>query len=126
MSARYKGRRWASYFIKLNPRFCVSLALNLKCEHHVLVRNVLMRICICVCIIGYLYFWGAMFMTVTTLVAMFKHEKDCFSEPGRAAVKFRVIETYKLLFKILRLPNVMKLVFILFTIQVRVNVLIQS
>lgn len=60
-------------------------------------------------------------MVVTTLVAIFKREKDCFFEPG-AAVKLRVIETYKLLFKILRLPNVVKLVIILFTIQVRVNV----
>lgn len=67
---------------------------------------------------GYLYFWGSVFMTVTTLVAIFKHEKNRSTNPKFVHIK--IIQTYKLLFRIMKLTNVKNLVIILFTIQVKI------
>lgn len=67
---------------------------------------------------GYLYFWGVVFIVVTTFVAIFKVEKDCVI-PGPNAVDFSVYQTYKLLYKLIQLSDVRKLVIVLFTVQVR-------
>lgn len=67
---------------------------------------------------GYLYFWGAIFMVVTTLVAIFKHENSRSANPKFVHIK--IVQTYKLLFRIMKLSNVKNLVIILFTIQVKV------
>lgn len=67
---------------------------------------------------GYLYFWGTVFMAVTTLVAIFKRENDRSANPKFVHIK--IIQTYKLLFRIMKLTNVKNLVIILFTIQVKI------
>ena len=51
---------------------------------------------------GFLLFWGVVFIISTTLVALLKHETDeayDLDEPH-----FGLAETYKILFKVLRLP----------------------
>ena len=58
-----------------------------------------------------------MFAIATTFVALFKHETDesqTSDEPH-----FGLIETYKVLLKVLRLPAVRSMALILLTIKVR-------
>lgn len=66
----------------------------------------------------YLYFWGTVFIAVTTLVAIFKCEKDRSTNPKFVHIK--TIQMYKLLYQIMKLTNVKNLVIILFTIQVKI------
>ncbi|VVC38259.1 Major facilitator superfamily domain,Acetyl-coenzyme A transporter 1 [Cinara cedri] len=63
---------------------------------------------------GYLYFWGTMFMIITTLVAIFKPEKDNCTKTDD--LNIGMVKTYKLLYKIMQLSNIKKLVIILLTI----------
>lgn len=69
-----------------------------------------------VIILGYLYFWGVMFMIITTLVAIFKAEKNHLTKTD--SIHFSIVNTYKLLFDIIKLNNVRKLAIILLTIKV--------
>ncbi|XP_025411412.1 acetyl-coenzyme A transporter 1-like isoform X2 [Sipha flava] len=64
---------------------------------------------------GYFYFWGLMFMIVTTLIAIFKSEKKNIAEPE---VDLGIFKTYKLLFSIMKLPNIKMLAIILFTVKI--------
>jgi MFS transporter, PAT family, solute carrier family 33 (acetyl-CoA transportor), member 1 len=66
--------------------------------------------------LGFLVFWGTVFIVSTTFVALFKHETDenyDLDEPH-----FGLKDTYKLLVKVLRLPSVRSMAFILFTAKV--------
>lgn len=67
---------------------------------------------------GFLFFWGIVFLCATTLVAIFKHEvtdktkaistEECHPELG-------VVETYSLLWKILKLPLMPFMIAVLLT-----------
>lgn len=65
---------------------------------------------------GHLYFWGVMYIIVTTLVLIFVHEKN--DAANFDAVNFKVKETYIMIFKLLKLPNIQKLIIILLSIGV--------
>lgn len=62
-------------------------------------------------------FFGILYIISTTLVLFFKREinNSGESEPND---EFSLIETYKLVFKIAKLPSIQKLIFALFTIRV--------
>lgn len=60
-----------------------------------------------------------MFMVVTTLVAVFKYEKDYIPDPDD--IDLSIIKTYKLLYRIIKLPNILTFVFILLTIRVSIK-----
>jgi len=70
-------------------------------------------------ILGYLYFWGVIFMVVPTLIALFKTEKNYITGTG-VAVHTNVVKTYKLLFKIMKLPSIKTFSVILVTFDVGV------
>jgi hypothetical protein len=57
-----------------------------------------------------------MFGIFTTLVALFKHETDESYDPNEP--HFSLLETYKILIKVLRLPAVRSMAMILLTIKV--------
>jgi PAT family acetyl-CoA transporter-like MFS transporter 1 len=65
---------------------------------------------------GFLLFWGIIFAISTTLVALFKHETDESYDPNEP--HFGLIETYKVLLKVLRLPAVRSIALVLLTIKV--------
>ncbi|XP_050521728.1 acetyl-coenzyme A transporter 1-like isoform X2 [Daktulosphaira vitifoliae] len=65
---------------------------------------------------GFLYFWGFVFLFATTLVAIFKHEKDQSVEADHHHLN--IVQTYKLLGDIMRLPSVKSLSIILLTAKV--------
>ncbi|CAF4973732.1 unnamed protein product, partial [Rotaria socialis] len=65
---------------------------------------------------GFLLFWGIIFAISTTLVALFKHEVDetiVSNEPH-----FGLVDTYKVLLKVLRLPSIRSMAVILLTIKI--------
>lgn len=65
---------------------------------------------------GILYFWGYIFMIATTLVAIFKHEKDQSAQQD--SLDLNLYQTYKLLGDIIKLPSVKSLAIILLTTKV--------
>lgn len=67
-------------------------------------------------ILGYFSTWGIIFIIITTLVAIFKSEKNCLIESN--TIGLSIIKTYKSLFSIMKLPNVKKLAIILLTTKV--------
>lgn len=56
-------------------------------------------------------------MAVTTLVAIFKTEKDHVTDTS-AEVRLSIVKTYKLLFRVITLPSIKMLTIILFTVNV--------
>ncbi|CAF1157775.1 unnamed protein product [Rotaria sordida] len=65
---------------------------------------------------GFLLFWGIIFIISTTLIALLKHEIDenyDLHEPH-----FSLIETYKILLKIFRLPSIQSIAVILLTAKI--------
>lgn len=68
--------------------------------------------------LGYFYFWGIIYMVITTLVAIFKYEKDYLTEFD--AINLGILKTYMLLFSIMKLPSIKMFTIILFTIKVSV------
>lgn len=56
---------------------------------------------------------------VTTLIALFKTEKDCVIDTDDAVYP-SFFKTFKLLFRILKLPSIKMLVIILLTVQVSI------
>lgn len=70
--------------------------------------------------LGYFYFWGVLCMTVTTLVAVFKTEKDCVIDTDDAVYP-SFFKTFKLLFRIIKLPSIKMLAIILLTVQVNMK-----
>lgn len=67
---------------------------------------------------GYFYFWGIIYIVITTLVAIFKYEKDYLTEFD--AINLGILKTYLLLFSIMKLPSIRMFTIILFTIKVSV------
>jgi len=68
--------------------------------------------------LGYFYFWGITYIVITTLVAIFKYEKDYLTEFD--AINLGILKTYLLLFSIMKLPSIKMFTIILFTIKVSV------
>jgi len=66
--------------------------------------------------IGFLLFWGITFAISTTLVALIKHETDESYDPEEP--HFGLVETYKILVKVLCLPAVRSIALILLTVKV--------
>lgn len=66
--------------------------------------------------IGFLFFWGIIFIISTTLVALFKHEIDENYDPHEP--HFSLKETYHVLFKLCALPSVRSIILILLTVKV--------
>ena len=66
--------------------------------------------------VGFLRFWGIIFIISTTLVALLKHEIDENYDPSEP--HFGLVETYRVLVKVLRLPPVRSLALILLTVKV--------
>lgn len=64
----------------------------------------------------FLLCWGLIFIVTTTLVWIFKHEKDLRNNED--VVTRDVSAAYRTAWKIVRLPNVQQLMIILFTIKV--------
>ncbi len=65
---------------------------------------------------GFFLFWGIIFAVSTTLVAIFKHETDQSYEPDET--HFGLLETYKILIKVFRLPAVRSMALVLLTVKV--------
>ena len=67
---------------------------------------------------GFLYFWGVVFIITTTLVTIFKKEKNDPRSVDNESEQ-TVSEMYVLLWKVVRLPTVVSLGVILLTCKVR-------
>lgn len=65
---------------------------------------------------GFLFFWSIIIMLITTFIGIFKREKDETLEDGH--VKINVFKSYKLLWKILKLPNIRVLAIALLTMKI--------
>lgn len=65
---------------------------------------------------GFLYFWGYTFIIATTLVAIFKHEKNDSDHPD--SLDLNLYQTYRLLGDIMKLPSVKSLSVVLLTAKV--------
>ena len=72
--------------------------------------------------VGFLYFWGVVFLVTTTLVMIMKSEKTRTRINGSAAdkeeIEHGIINTYLLLWKVIKLPAVVSLIGILLTVKV--------
>ena len=64
----------------------------------------------------FLWFWGIVFLITTTLVFIFKKEKESVDEDG----ELNVLETYFILLKIIKLPAVIQFVIVLLTVKASV------
>ncbi|VVC28216.1 Hypothetical protein CINCED_3A007453 [Cinara cedri] len=62
---------------------------------------------------SFLYFWGVVYIIITTLVGIFKKEKDTRLEADH--VKINIFQNYKLLLNILKLPSIRTLTLALLT-----------
>lgn len=68
----------------------------------------------------FLFFWGVVFMVSTTLVAIFKRENEHGKGKKRVLEETKgVMETYKLLFSIIKMPTVFTFCALLLTAKVR-------
>lgn len=65
-----------------------------------------------------LYIWGILFMVITTMIAIFKTEKDSTQEDGY--VKLNISKTYSLLWDIIKLPSIRILATALLTARVNI------
>ncbi|CAF1373492.1 unnamed protein product [Didymodactylos carnosus] len=65
---------------------------------------------------GFLFFWGFIFIISTTFIALFKHEEDDTVHSDEP--HFGIIETYKILFKLLKLSCVREIAIILLTVKI--------
>jgi PAT family acetyl-CoA transporter-like MFS transporter 1 len=66
---------------------------------------------------GYLYFWGIVFLVTTTLVMILKRETTRGNSTGEE-VELGIIDMYKTLYKVVRLPSVQSLMLILLTAKI--------
>ena len=69
-------------------------------------------------LLGFLYFWGIVFLVTTTLVWLLKHEVDAEADEDYDPDQ-GIVDTYKLLWKIINLRAVKSLIGILLTVKVR-------
>ncbi len=68
---------------------------------------------------GFLYFWGIIFLITTTIVFLFKREQRLEQvESDANDPNLSIMETYKLLLNIFRLPAIRITVFVLLTCKV--------
>lgn len=68
----------------------------------------------------FLFFWGMVFLVSTTLVAIIKRENEPSSRRRRSPEETQgVMETYRLLFSIIKLPTVFTFCSLLLTAKVR-------
>ena len=65
-------------------------------------------------LLGFLFFWGIVFLVTTSLVALLKHENQGVEETSHG-----IVETYQQLYHIVRLPAVISLIVIMLTCKVR-------
>jgi len=65
-----------------------------------------------------MYFWSIVFFLTTTMVMLFKHEDQSTYHNDHSSDSDGVLSAYKLLWKIIRLPNVLQYVIILLTVKV--------
>jgi len=75
-----------------------------------------MIVLIIILCLGYFYFWGILYIVITTLVAIFKYENDYLTELDAADLS--IVKTYMLLFSIMKLPSIKMFAIILLTIKV--------
>lgn len=76
---------------------------------------------------SFLFFWGLVFIFTTTLVAIFKHEQiDAVAGESPARGVSDVVNAYKQLYTIIKLPSVRTLVLVLFTAKVRLSLVVKS
>lgn len=71
---------------------------------------------------SFLLLWGWVFIVTTTLIAMFKHEaNDTVDSRGQRNVRGMkdIVNAYKQLYTIVKLPSVRTLTLVLFTAKVR-------
>jgi hypothetical protein len=65
-------------------------------------------------------FFGIVYLITTTFILLFKKEENNHSKIDEVlADDYPLIDTYKLIWSILKLKPILKLIFILFTIRVR-------
>ncbi|XP_069561171.1 acetyl-coenzyme A transporter 1 [Brachyistius frenatus] len=65
---------------------------------------------------NFLFFWGVVFLVSTTLVAVFKRENEYVKGKRKVPEETQgVMETYKLLFSIIKMPTVFTFCFLLLT-----------
>lgn len=88
------------------------LALDKLC---ILIDIYLILICT-FCFLGFLLYCGLVFLVSTTLVGLLKRETPPRPEEEPSP---NILGTYKLLLKIIRLPTVKTIVFIMLTCRVR-------
>lgn len=67
---------------------------------------------------GFFYFLSAMFILITTLVGILKKEKD-INRLTDSQVKINVLQNYKLLWDIFKLPSIRVLALALLTMKVK-------
>ncbi|XP_026823340.1 acetyl-coenzyme A transporter 1-like [Rhopalosiphum maidis] len=63
-----------------------------------------------------LYIWGITFMSITTLIAIFKREKDCSLEDDH--LKLNTLQNYRLLWDICKLPSIQIFAMALLTVKI--------
>lgn len=68
--------------------------------------------------LAFIYFWSIIFLLVTTLIGIFKKEKDTKLELDH--VKISVFQNYKLLWNILKKPKIKLLGIALLTAKVSI------
>jgi len=67
---------------------------------------------------GLLYAWGVLFILITTLIAIFKKEKDNRLDDDHA--KLNIVQNYSLIWGILKLPGIKLLALTLLTAKVNI------
>ena len=72
----------------------------------------------CLISVGFFYFWGLVFFLCTTLVMIFKKERTS-SEDDTDEPEMGIVETYKTLVRIVRLPSIVSWCLVLLTSKVR-------
>jgi MFS transporter, PAT family, solute carrier family 33 (acetyl-CoA transportor), member 1 len=73
---------------------------------------------------GFLLFWGFTFALSTTLIALFKRETDDTIQSNDTHLG--LIDTYRMLWKVLRLPAIRSIAWILLTIKVQCQTMIDN
>lgn len=68
--------------------------------------------------LGFLYFWGWMFLITTTLIALFKHEDKGRTSKGEE-LNMDIKHAYKLLWDIVQLPAIKTTIIFLLTAKVK-------
>jgi hypothetical protein len=101
---------------------CVCVHFNDYSVKYLQYRDV--TLCLCYsCVVGFLYFWGIVFLFSTTLVAVFKKEYSSAERHIEAEPNLGVAQTYRLLWNITQLPSIRTTALILLTSKVRAYLL---